>query len=526
MLSHSFHTPHDALSSWRFREIRNVADVARYWGNDSPAKCALSDSTRTRTWAALDGRSNAIANRLKDSGIGRGSPIGFLGKNSIEFFEIWFGVTKAGAAMTPFNWRSAVEELVGVIHDAGPPLIFVSEEFHGTLKTIQERGSHNFIIVPFGDMQPLDAWLAGAPDTDPGVALSPTDIALISYTSGTTGQPKGVMTSHEAFAYSFLSGSLEPTMSARDNDVMLVSMPNFHLGGSWISLSALYQGAMLSIIPAFEPATFLAAAQRDGATIAALVPTAIQLLILEPTLSRTDLRTLRTIMYFGSSAGSDLLHRAAEMLSCTLCQCYGTTESWIISMLDHREDLPGHPDRLASCGRPLPLVNVKIAVADGAEVSIGSVGEILVRSPEALSGYRNRPEEMAESMRGGWYHTGDLGRFDEDGFLYLIDRANDMIISGGENIYSIEIEQALAKLPGIAACAVVGLPDLKWGERTVAAVVLKPSVQLSATDVTDHCRRLIAGYKVPKEVRFLPALPLTSLGKIRKNILRDELART
>jgi acyl-CoA synthetase (AMP-forming)/AMP-acid ligase II len=522
MPSHKFNAAHRELAAWRFREIRNIADIPRYWAHTTPEKPALVNATRQLNWAALNARANAIANRLAEFGVPPGTPVGYLGKNAPEFFEIWFGCAKAGCALTPFNWRCAIEELVAIVEDAAPPIIFVSDEFLSTLDAVKARTGARFHIVPFG-VDGLTTWLDGAAETDPLILLTPGDIALISYTSGTTGRPKGVLASHEAFAWSFLSGVLEPAMSATAEDVMLVSMPGFHLGGSWISLSALYRGATLSILPTFDPTDFIAAAARDGATMAALVPTAIQRLLSRPVGELDALKSLRFIMYFGSPAGADLLLRAAELLDCRLAQCYGTTESWIISMLDHEQDLPCHPHRLASAGRALPLVSVKIAAPNGVELPIGSVGEILVRSPAALSGYHNQPEALAEAMYDGWYRTGDLGRFDEDGFLYLMDRTKDMIISGGENIYSVEVEQALAKLAGVAACAVVGLPDEKWGERVVAAIVSTPGTTLTTEAVIAHCRGLIAGYKVPKEVRFLDALPQTSIGKIRKHALREAL---
>ena len=252
MPSHKFTAAHQELSAWRFREIRNVADIPRYWAKAAPQKPALISATRRSSWTDLNARASAIANRLDALGATPGTPVGYLGKNTVEFFELWFGAAKAGAAITPLNWRCAVEELAIIVTDAAPPIIFVTEEFYATLEAVKARCSAGFEIVPFGAAG-LDAWLADASETDQHLAFGNDTIALISYTSGTTGLPKGVMASHEAFVWSFLSSVLEPTVSATAEDVMLVSMPIFHLGGSWVSMLALHRGAALSLLPAFEP---------------------------------------------------------------------------------------------------------------------------------------------------------------------------------------------------------------------------------------------------------------------------------
>jgi acyl-CoA synthetase (AMP-forming)/AMP-acid ligase II len=512
-----------ALSSWRFAEIKSLSDIPNYWATHRPDKIALIEGTASRTYAQLEEASNRIANRLIRDGVARGSHIGFFGKNAIEVFEIWFGAVKAGCALAAFNWRSSLDELVGILDDAQTPLAFVGSEFFETMTQVRSRCQKPFEIVSFNPGAGLGAWLKDAPSTDPNLVHAPAETVLLSYTSGTTGQPKGVMAAAEAFNYSFLCGALEPAMAWRDDDIMLMSMPNFHLAGSWVSIAALYHGATLSILPAFDPAAFIEVLRRDRPTVAPIVPAAIQFLLNMPNVGPADFESLRKVMYFGSPISPELARRAIATFGCEFHQFYGATEAWFLTILSHREHIGDHPAHLASCGVPLPLVSIRVVDSAGAEVEPGVIGEVLVRTPMMFSGYWSKPEATREATRDGWYHTGDLARRDENGFLYIVDRAKDMIISGGENIYSTEVELALQKLPGVRMCAVIGMPDEKWGERVVAAIIRDPAVELTEDAVIAHCRNLIARYKAPKQVEFLDAFPLTPTGKVKKGILREQL---
>jgi len=515
------------LLSWRFSEIQGLSDIPGYWATHCPDKVAMIEGTASRTYAQLEDSSNRVANRLIGQGVARGSHIGFFGKNAIEVFEIWFGAVKAGCALAAFNWRCSVDELVGILDDAQTPIVFVGSEFLEMMTQVRSLCQKPFEIVSFKPGSEagggLGDWLKDAPSTDPGLAHAPTDTVLLSYTSGTTGQPKGVMAAAEAFSYSFLCGALEPAMSWRDDDIMLMSMPNFHLAGSWVSIAAFYHGATLSILPAFDPAGFMEVLRRDLPTIAPIVPAAIQFLLNMPNVGPADFESLRTVMYFGSPISPDLARRAIATFGCEFHQFYGATEAWFLTILHHREHIGDHPARLASCGVSLPLVSIRVADSAGAEVAPGVIGEVLVRTPMMFAGYWNKPKATAEALRDGWYHTGDLARRDEDGFLYIVDRAKDMIISGGENIYSTEVELALQKLPGVRMCAVIGMPDETWGERVVAAIIRDPNIDLTEETVIAHCRGLIARYKAPKQVEFLEGLPVTPTGKVKKATLREQL---
>lgn len=511
---------------WHFAEIKALPDVVRYRARERAERVALIEAETSRTYAQLHERSSAIANHLTRLGVKRGDIVGLLAKNSVEVFEIWFAAAKLGCAFAPFNWRLAVEELVGILDDARPPVVFVGAEFVDAARQLQNRCEFDFRVVDFhpskGMEGGLTSWIEGVSREDPEIPIAPEDIALLSYTSGTTGRPKGVMSSMEAFQYSFLAGTLDPALQWRDDDIMLSSMPNFHLAGSWVPIAGLYHGATLSLIPAFDPVAFLKTMRRDRATLAPLVPTTIAMLLDHPEFQADDFQSVRSVIYYGAPIGEQLLKRAIKTMRCEFRQHFGATEMWIGTVFPHADHVSGVPGRLGSCGRAVPLVTLKIADDAGQEAPRGTVGELVARTPMVMSGYKNLPEVTSEVLRNGWYHTGDLGWMDEEGFIYLVDRKKDMIISGAENVYSAEVELALMKHPDIALAAVIGTPDPVWGERVTAVVVVAAGKSLTEDEVKAHTRAHLAGYKVPKAVFFEPALPLTPNGKVQKGPLRTK----
>lgn len=509
---------------WLHAEISTLADIPRYWAAAAPGKVALCDADRSVTYAELDERSDRVAAAIASSGIVPGSHIGVMAKNSVEFFEFWFGAVKAGCALVPLNWRCAEAELVELIEDAETPVLFAGAEFAEVARRVAESAGHEVEVVVVGVGAGLEGWLARHPGVAPVRRIHPEDIALVAYTSGTTGAPKGAQLSHRAFANWFLISSLEPSESWSCDDVALMVMPNFHLAGSWVTLPVLYHGGTLAVLPAFDPDAFLAAMDRYEPTVTCLVPTAIGLLLDHPGTQRRNFPSLRRLLYAGSPIGPDTLRRAIDTFDCELTQFYGTSETYIITLLRPGQHDLAEPAMLASCGSPVPLVDVRIADESGSELPAGEVGEVLVRSPMMFSGYWNMPEATAAVVENGWYHTGDLGRRDEAGLLYLVDRLKDMIVTGGENVYSVEVERALAQHSAVAVCAVVGVPDQRWGERIVAHVVTHPGAEAGEAELISHCRTLIAGYKVPKQIHLAEALPMTSSGKIRKADLRRQHA--
>lgn len=513
---------------WLHSEVHSLADIPRHHGRVTPDNTALIDPLGKKSWRELDEVSSRIGSALVAAGVRPRQHVGFLGKNSSYYFELLFGANKAGAALVPLNWRLAPAELGQIIADAQCPLIFVDREFAEIQNEARKHCPMPFTAVGFdsADAGPgeLESWIRSGDGRDPLVKIEPADTAILIYTSGTTGLPKGVQLTHRGFNHMRLCEHLEPAYEWSRNDVMLTVMPVFHLVGTGLSVQALYNGAPVSILPALDAGKLLQVLARDRPTICALVPTAIQMVLDHPDAKTADFSSLRLVMYAGSAISSALLQRALVEMKCRFMQFYGATESsGALTLLRPEQHDVNNEARLRSCGTPLPLIEFKVVDSDGNEVPEGATGEFWIRSPTLFGGYWNQPQATAAVMRDGWYRTGDAGFRDRDGLLYIVDRVKDMIITGGENVYSAEVEQALAKHPGVKQCAVIGLPDPKWGEKVTAVVIRCPGIAASPEDLITHCRGLIAGYKVPKEIRFVETLPMTATGKILKRAVRDQV---
>jgi acyl-CoA synthetase (AMP-forming)/AMP-acid ligase II len=501
-------------------DITCVPDMARVWSGKTPDKAALIDGGRVVTYAQLNDRSNRIANTLIAAGIQPGSHVGYLGKNSAAFFEIWVGANKAGCALAPLNWRSAAPEIVEVVHDANVSLIFAGRDFTELAERVRHATETAVQVIPENE---LDPWLSRGGSADPGIAVPASATALLGYTSGTTAAPKGVPITHGALMNWFRAVAMEPSVDWDSDDIGLMVMPNFHLAGTLVSLPALYNGASLATLSAFEPTAFIFAVAQHRPTVTCLVPTALQMLLDHKSEQPADFSSLRRILYAGSPIGQHTLQQALDTFNCDFMQFYGTTETFIITLLRPEQHRLDNPDLLKSCGQPMPGVELRIVDPTGRDLRDGEAGEVLVRSPWMFSGYWNNPDASASAIVDGWYHTGDGGIRDHNGNLFLVDRLKDMIVSGGENIYSAEVERALAAHPSVQTVAVVGAPDEKWGERVVAFVVTYPDKPVEVSDLVSHCRGLIAGYKVPKEIHLMDALPQTASGKVQKGALRQKL---
>ncbi len=516
---------------WLHYDINSLADIPRYYRRVSPDRTALIDGLGKLSWTQFDQSTSRIASALVAGGVKPRQHIGFLGKNSSRYFELLFGVNKAAAAIVPLNWRLAAAELGQIIDDAQCALVFVDREFEALLSGARKHCACDFRTVVFdssgADNSEFELWVTGGEGKDPLLPIEPRDTALLIYTSGTTGLPKGVQLTHRGFGFMRLCEHLEPAYEWRDGDVMLTVMPVFHLVGTGLSVQALYNGAAVSVLPALDAGRLLQVLARDRPTICALVPTAIQMVLDHPDAKSADFSSLRLVMYAGSAISSALLQRALLEMKCRLMQFYGATESsGALTLLRPEQHDVGNEARLRSCGTPLPLIEFRIVDADGKDVPPGATGEFWIRSPTLFGGYWNQPEATAAVMRDGWYRTGDAGYRDAEGLLYIVDRVKDMIITGGENVYSAEVEQALARHPAVKQCAVIGLPDAKWGERVTAVIVAMPGAVTTSDEVIAHCRSLIAAYKAPKEVRFVESLPMTATGKVLKRAVRDQIIKT
>ncbi|MDB5871658.1 MAG: Perillic acid-CoA ligase GeoC [Ramlibacter sp.] len=513
---------------WLHADIHSVPDIVRYRARVSPEKTALIESARRVTFLELDETTNRVARGIQREGVPPDSVIAFLGKNSIAFFEIMYGAGKAGCTALPLNWRLAAAELVPILDDALPVIVFVDKEFKPLLDAVLANASKVPKVVMFDASQAdsgLGPWLRDCEASDPGLPSSPDAIAMLMYTSGTTGKAKGVEMSHRGMDYMRLCESLEPAFQWGADDVLLMVMPNFHLLGASLPIQSMYNGSTVSILPALDPGKLLEIIQRDRPTILVLAPTVIQMMLDHPAAAATDFSAVRLTMYAGSPISSQLLKRAMLEMKCEFMQFYGATESLgAITILRPAQHDLHNEEKLRACGTPLPLIELKVVDSGGDELPDGQIGEFRVRSPALFVRYRNQPEATGSVLDSGWYRTGDAGYRDKsDGLLYIVDRVKDMIVTGGENVYSAEVEQALAKHPAVAMSAAIGVPDPRWGEKVLAVVVLKKGSSATAEELNQHCRGLIAGYKVPKEFQFADALPVSATGKILKRVLRDAM---
>jgi acyl-CoA synthetase (AMP-forming)/AMP-acid ligase II len=533
----------EEVGMWLHPEIRVLPDIVRYWANRTPGKVALRAGSSDLTYGQLAASTQRLGLAL--AGFGTATPragVAFIGKNVPEFWLAWLGVNSAGRPFVPLNWRSTVAELVELVGDADPVVIFADREYAEAMERVTALLDRPVELVVFDSVATggagLTEWVdARRPTQDAARATRdaalPTvhgeDIALIAYTSGTTGRPKGVMIRHEAFDLFALSDDLEPTISWSGDDIALMVMPNFHLAGSWVSLPALYHGGTIVMVGAFDPAAVLAAIEKYRPTVTCLVPTAIGALLDAERTADTDFSSLRTLVYAGSPIAPATIERAVGTFGCELRQFYGTSETYIITILrpdDHSSTDPALEDIKASCGAPVPLVQVRVVDDHGGDLPDGEIGQVLVRSPMVMAGYYRKPEETTAVLRDGWYWTGDLGYRAPSGHHFLVDRAKDMIVTGGENVYSVEVERALQRHPAVAAAAVVGTPHPRWGEAVTAFVVPCPGREPDGlvAELTAHCRELIAAYKVPKIIHIEQSLPVTPTGKVRKVDLRQRAA--
>jgi acyl-CoA synthetase (AMP-forming)/AMP-acid ligase II len=509
-------------------QLANLADMVRARAKARGDATAYEFEGRRTSFAEFDGLTNRVANALIALGIRPGERIAYLGKNSDVYFELLMGAMKANVVMAPVNWRLAGPEIAFIVGDCKASVLFVGPEFVTQVRNIQSQlpDLRTVITTEGGAPEWLDytAWRDAQSSADPNVPISRQDIAIQLYTSGTTGKPKGAMLSHANFLNLVESGRDErPDWNKwSEDDVSLVAMPIFHIGGSGWGVMGLYHGAKGVIAREFDPTKVLDFFEQSGITKLFMVPAAMQFVVRQPRARSVDFSRLKYMLYGASPIPAALLKECIEVFGCGFVQMYGMTETTgtIVALPpeDHVEGL----ERMRSAGKALPGVELAILDANGNKLPPGEVGEIATRSGSNMAGYWNLPEATARTLDSeGWLRTGDAGYMDSDGYLYIHDRIKDMIISGGENIYPAEVESAICDHPDVAEVAVVGVPDDVWGEAVKAIVVMKPGKQATATDIINFARERIAGFKTPKTVEFIAALPRNASGKILRRHLRD-----
>ncbi|HEY2053785.1 MAG TPA: long-chain fatty acid--CoA ligase [Solirubrobacterales bacterium] len=475
-----------------------------------PGAPALACEGERRSFGELEERADRLAAVLSARGIGRGDHVAMLQYNGIEFVETFLGIQKAGACAVPVNFRLSREEVDYVLADCGARLAIADPELAPSA-----GGVETLLLGPAYE----EALAAAAPGR-PAAEVEGEDLAFLMYTSGTTGRPKGAMLSHQNLVVNTTNWLYE--VGARADDVWLSGLPLFHIGGLNGILPFLHLGALAVIEPSggFDPARSIARLAEHDVSICFFVPTQWQEICSHPDIAKLDRERLRTVMWGASQAPLPTLELlAATFPSVEIVNAFGQTEMSSNTCFLRGEDAIR---KMGSVGRPALGVEVRIVDGDGADVPPGEVGEIVYRGPTVMHGYHGRPEATAEAFAGGWFHSGDLVREDAEGYIYVVDRLKDMLISGGENVYPAEVERALVEHPAVAEVAVIGVPHPRWVETPLAVVVRAPGATVGEEELIEHCRERLAGYKKPSAVVFVDELPRNAAGKVLKRRLRDD----
>ncbi|MET0449250.1 MAG: long-chain-fatty-acid--CoA ligase [Aeromicrobium sp.] len=478
---------------------------------------------RTWTWAEAWESTRSAAGALRDEGLQRGDRVAILTKNDPAVLQVLLGGCQLGVATTVVNWRLAGDELDYVLNDCGARIVFVGHQLLDQLELIRGRLEHaEKVIVVGGEHDELEAWLAAGEPTDRQPDVTPDDICVVMYSSGTTGRPKGVQLSQHAMVEHSVNGLGETRYE--DGDMLLVAMPMFHVGGTSYALLGPVVGAAAYIVPEVD-ASLLAAGMMAGCTHVFLVPAVVAALLAAGPEAMALFSRLKGFGYGAAPMPLPVLRAALEAWPDTeFQQVYGMTEfgGVITALTDEAHRDEAHPERLVSAGRPVQHAEMRIVDLTTLEdAPIGASGEVWFRTPQATSGYLGKPEATAELITDdGWVRTGDIGRVDEDGFLFIEDRIKDMIITGGENVYSPEVERVLAEHPAVAEIAIIGIPDDRWGETVKAVVAFRPGQSATPDELIAFARERLARYKTPSSIDVVEALPRNPSGKILKRDLR------
>ncbi|HEX7776207.1 MAG TPA: long-chain-fatty-acid--CoA ligase [Parvibaculum sp.] len=505
-------------------QIKSVADITRHRARIAPDDIAQVFEGRETTYGELDARANKVAQGLIAEGLAPGSRIGFLGKGSDRYYEMLYGAVKANAVVVGVNWRLAAPEVAYVLNDARAEMLFVGAEFYDLAAQVlaQCPGVKRVIAFDGGrnDWTAFDDWRDGFENVDPMLPHAPDDDVIQLYTSGTTGHPKGVQLTNDNYTFVLEEGEMAGWADWKQGEAVLVCMPLFHVAGVNIGLIGNAHGTKNIILKEVDPALILKLIEKEKINIAFMVPAVILFVLQQPAIKTTDVSSVRRILYGASPIAEDVLKQAGATFGCQFTQIYGLTETTGGGTHLPPEAHDPAKGKLRSCGIPNPMTQVRVVDEKGNDVPQGAVGEIVIKGGSVMKGYWNKPQATTDAIRDGWFHSGDAGYFDADGYLYIHDRVKDMIVSGGENVYPAEVENALFSHPAIADVAVIGVPDERWGEAVKACVVLKPGEKAEAADIIAFAKTRIAGYKVPKSIDFISALPRNPSGKILRRELR------
>ncbi len=505
--------------------IKSVADITRYQARVNGDVIAQVFEGRQTSYAELNKRSNQVAQGLIAEGMKPEARIGFIGKSSDRYFELLHGAFKAKTVIVGVNWRLAPPEVAFVLNDAGAEMIFVGAEFYGVIEQVLGDCPTVKRVIALDGGHPtwtsFEDWRNGFAPTDPMLPAAPDDDVIQLYTSGTTGHPKGVQLTNSNYIGIFEGSEDSGWADWKAGEPCLICMPLFHVAGVNFGLIGHAHGTKNIIIKDVDPAHILRLIEAEKIAIAFIVPAVILFLLQQPAIKTTNVTSIRQILYGASPIAEDVLRQAQATFGCDFVQLYGLTET-----TGSAAHLPPHAHdpklgKLRSCGIANPGMSIQVVDENGMPVAQGAVGEIMIKGPTLMKAYWNKPDATKDSVIAqGWFASGDAGYFDADGYLYIHDRVKDMIVSGGENVYPAEVENALFGHPAVADVAVIGVPDEKWGEAVRACVVLKPGESANAGDIIAFAKTRIAGFKVPKAIDFVAALPRNPSGKILRRELR------
>ena len=507
-------------------------ELVRRYGLRTPTKPALISGERSLTWKELDHRVDRVAGALSGRGLAPGDRVAILMANCPDYIELYFGLARAGMIAVPVNYRLMPHEMAAILNQVEPRLVVAAADYGDQVGGVLPLLDKTPALWAVGDDLPgsesYEALIAAAPQTPTQSPVEDADVFAIFFTSGTTGLPKGAMVSHRNLIANGFNQMIAD--GSRADDINLMATPLYHMGAVFVGVTYMMLGCTQVILPRFAPDAWLNAVRRHHASVSLLVPTMLNSVLNAPEFAAADLSSLRLIFYGGGPMPPAVLRRALADLPCGFTQGYGLTETLEATFLVAADHVLGGSEaqtrRLASAGREAVEAEVRIVDDDGRDVAAGVVGEVLVRSRSVISGYWNRPDATAQAIRDGWFHTGDLGYLDDDRYLFIVDRKTDMVVSGGVNIYTKEIEAVLYSHPAVREAAVFGLPDQTWGEAVSAAVVLHPGACVSQADLIAHCKDRLAGYKKPRRLWFLDDLPKNPSGKVLKRELRQSLGGT
>jgi acyl-CoA synthetase (AMP-forming)/AMP-acid ligase II len=496
-----------------------------------PERLALVTEAGEFTFAQLHERARRLVAAMGQLGA-PGDRVAILSQNNVEYVDAYYGVPSAGMALVFLNYRLNPHELAWIVDNSQARILLVEHQFLQSMLDVRDQiPTVEHVVVIGGPATGRDGVVAYddlLASADPAPELprpQEDDVAWQLYTSGTTGRPKGAMLTHRSLITAVLNAII--AYDVQRDDRSLMCFPMCHVSGYLVTQHHMV-GASVVLMRAYEPGAWFDLVDQHQITASGLAPTMMTVLLQHPGLHTHDLSTLRSIGYGAAAMPVEVLKAAIERFGPVVWSGFGMTELGGNVLMHpvsaHVRAVNGEEHLLASCGIAMPFAAVRVVDEDMKELPPGEVGEIIVRGEQLLSGYWDKPEATAEAFKGGWFHTGDLARRDEEGFFYIVDRMKDMIITGGENVYSREVEEILYAHPAVSEAAVIGLPDEKWGERVAAVITLRAGAAATDAEIVRFCREKLAGFKTPREVLFVDEIPKNVSGKVLKRELRDRFA--